>query len=117
MPVRRLPVVAAAVGLMLGAVACNGGEHDFSPPGAASDAQPASVSSDCPPAPRALAAVLREGVRATGELRRMFAVRSKDSFSDKDPKVRSGVYFVAGNIGAAVFTWPSTPRHGGPATV
>jgi hypothetical protein len=105
MAMRRLPVLAAALGLMLGAVACSGGEQDSSPPGAASDAQPASVSSNCPPAPDDLAAVLRKGVQATGELRRLFAVRSRDSFSDKDPKVRSGIYFVSGNIGAAVFTW------------
>jgi hypothetical protein len=105
MPMRRLPVLAAALGLMLGTVACNRGDQDSSPPGTASDAQPASVSSDCPPAPGALAAVLRKGVRGPGELRRLFAARSKDSFSDKDPKVRSGVYFVSGNIGAAVFTW------------
>jgi hypothetical protein len=105
MPMRRLPLLAAALGIMLGAVGCNGDGQDPSPPGAVSDAQPASVSSDCPPAPGDLAAVLRNGVRGTGELRRLFAVRSKDSFSDKDPKVRSGVYFVSGSIGAAVFTW------------
>jgi hypothetical protein len=52
-----------------------------------------------------LAAVLRQGVRRTGELRRVFALRSRASFSDKDPEVRSGVYFVSGTIGAAVFTW------------
>ena len=49
--------------------------------------------------------MLRKCVRGTGELRRLFAVRPKESFSEKDPKVRSGVYFVSGNIGAAVFTW------------
>ena len=105
MPMRRLPVLAAALGLMLGAAACNGGEHESSPPAAASDSQPASASSACPPAPEELAAVLRKGARAPGELRRLFAVRSKDNFADKDSKVRSGVYFVSGNVGAAVFTW------------
>ena len=103
--IRRLPVLAATVGLMLGTVACSAGEHDSSPPGAASEAQAASVSSSCPPAPDDLAAALRKGVRATGELRRPFAVRSSDTFSDKDPEERSGVYFVSGNIGAAVLTW------------
>jgi hypothetical protein len=94
-------VVAAALGIVLGAVACNGGEQDLSP---------ASASSDCPRAPEELAAVLRKGVRGPGELRRLFAVRSKDNFADKDPKVRSGVYFVSGNVGAAVFTWAVNHR-------
>jgi hypothetical protein len=103
MPTRRLPVLAAALGLVLGVAACSGG--DPSPPNPASDAQPAGVSSVCPPAPSDLAAVLRKGVRRTGELRRLFALRSRASFSDKDAEVRAGVYFVSGNIGAAVFTW------------
>jgi hypothetical protein len=105
MSARRLPVLAAALGLVLGVASCGDGERDSSPPSTASDAQPASLSSVCPPAPSDLAAVLRKGVRRTGELRRVFALRSRASFSDKDPKVRSGVYFVSGNIGAAVFTW------------
>jgi hypothetical protein len=54
--------------------------------------------------------VLRKGVRHTGELRRLFALRSKASFSGKDPQVRAGVYFVSGNIGAAVFTWAVNVR-------
>jgi hypothetical protein len=105
MPMRRLPVLAAAFGLTLGAAACGAGERDSSPPRAASDAQPASVSSGCPPAPGDLAAVLRRGVRHAGRLRRLFAVRSMASFSGKDSEVQSGAYFVSGNIGAAVFTW------------
>jgi hypothetical protein len=105
MPARRLPVVVAALGLVAGASACGSGARDSSPGSRASDAQPASVSSVCPPAPRDLATVLRKGVRRTGELRRLFALRSRASFSDKDPQVRAGVYFVSGNIGAAVFTW------------
>jgi hypothetical protein len=52
-----------------------------------------------------LAAVLRDRVRRTGELRRLFALRSRASLSDKDPQVRSGVYFVSGTVGAAVYTW------------
>jgi hypothetical protein len=88
---------------MLGAAACGDGERDSSI--SASDAQPASVTSVCPPAPPDLAAVLRNGVRRTGELQRLFALRSRAGFSDKDPQVRSGVYFVSGNIGAAVFSW------------
>jgi hypothetical protein len=105
MSARRLPVLAAALGLMLGVAACGDGEQDSSPPSTASGAQRASLSSVCPPAPSDLAAVLRKGVRHTGELRRVFALRSRASFSHKDPEVRSGVYFVSGNIGAAVFTW------------
>ena len=49
--------------------------------------------------------MLREGVRRRGELRRLFALRSRASFSGKDPQVRAGVYLVSGNIGVAVFTW------------
>jgi hypothetical protein len=90
---------------MLAVTACSDGERDSAPQSPPPDAQPASLSSVCPPAPRDLAAVLRKGVRRTGELRRLFALRSRASFSDKDPDVRSGVYFVSGNIGAAVFTW------------
>jgi hypothetical protein len=105
MPARLLPVLAAALGVMFGVAACGDGERDSSPPRRASDAQPASRSSVCPPAPKHLAAVLRKGMRRTGDLRRLFALRSRATFSDKDPEVRSGVYFVAGNIGAAVFTW------------
>jgi hypothetical protein len=105
MSARRLPVLAAALGLMLDVAACGDGERDSSPPSEASNAQPAGVSSVCPPAPSDLAAVLRKGGAAHGELRRLLAVRSRASFSDKDPDMRSGVYFVSGNIGAAVFTW------------
>jgi hypothetical protein len=101
----RLPVLAGALGLMVGAVACGGGERDASSQNLASAAQPAGVSSVCPRAPRELAAALRKGLRRRGELQRLFALRSRASFSDKDPQVRSGVYFVSGNIGAQVFTW------------
>jgi hypothetical protein len=109
MPAILLPVLAAALGLLLGVAACGDGERDSSPPRPASDAQPAS-SSVCPPAPSDLAAVLRHGVRRTGELRRLFGVRSGAGFSHKDPAVRSGVYFVSGNVGAAVFTWAVNVR-------
>jgi hypothetical protein len=105
MPMRRLPILAAGLGLVLGAAACSAGEPDSSPPSMASNAQPPSGSSVCPAAPDAIAATLRKGVRRGGELRRLFALRSDTSFADKDPRVRSGVYFVSGNIGAAVFTW------------
>jgi len=98
-------VLAAALGLALGALACGSGEAEPSPT-RASDGQPRDVSSGgCPRAPEALAAVLREGVRRRGELRRLFALRSRASFSGKDPQVRAGVYLVSGNIGVAVFTW------------
>jgi len=76
----------------------------------ASDAQPANQSRNCPPAPSDVAAVLRREMRRTDELRRLFALRSRASFSDKDPDVRSGDYFVSGNDGAAVFTWAVNER-------
>jgi hypothetical protein len=101
-PARWLPVLAATLGLMLGVTACSDGKLDSSPPSAASDALPASPSNACPPAPRRLAAVLRKAVRRTGELQRLFALHSLAGFTDRDPDVRSGVYFVSGNIGAAV---------------
>jgi len=90
---------------MLGVTACGDGKLDSSTPSSASDARPASPSNACPPAPRRLAAVLRKAVRRTGELQRLFALHSRAGFTDKDPDVRSGVYFVSGNIGAAVYTW------------
>jgi hypothetical protein len=49
--------------------------------------------------------VLRQETRNGDRLKRLFAVRSNADFSDKAPEVRDGVYFVSGNIGAAVFTW------------
>jgi hypothetical protein len=101
----RLPVLAGALGLMVGAAGCGGPERDSSAQSPTSDAQRAAVSSVCPRAPRELAAVLRKGLRRGGDLQRLFALRSRSSFSDKDPEVRSGVYFVSGNVGAAVFTW------------
>jgi hypothetical protein len=105
MPATRLLVLTGALGVMVGAAACGRGERDSSPRSPGSDARPTSVSSICPPTPRDLAAVLRTGLRDRGELRRLFALRSRASFSGKAPEVRSGVYFVSGNIGAAVFTW------------
>jgi hypothetical protein len=101
----RLPALAGALGLMFGAVACGRGERDSSPQNLTSVMQPAGLSSECPPAPRKLAAVLRKELRREGELPRLFALRSRASFSDKDPHVRSGIYFVSGNIGATVLTW------------
>jgi hypothetical protein len=44
-------------------------------------------------------------VRGGSELRRLVALRSRASFAGKAAEVRTGVYFVSGNIGAAVFTW------------
>lgn len=109
-PTRRLPILAAALGFALGAAACGSGERT-SPPTAASDAQPTGLASRvCPPAPHALATVLRREVRRGSELRRLFALRSRADFSDKDPQVRAGVYFVSGNIGPAVFTWAVNAR-------
>jgi hypothetical protein len=101
----RLPVLAGALGLAVGAAGCGRPERDASAQNPPSDAQRAAVSSVCPRAPRELAAVLRKGVRSGSELQRLFALRSRASFADKDPQVRSGVYFVSGNVGAAVFTW------------
>lgn len=101
----RLPALAGALGLVMSAVACGRGEREPSQPSPASDAQRAGLSSECPRAPRELAAVLRKGLQREGELQRLFALRSKASFSDKDPAMRSGIYFVSGNVGAAVFTW------------
>jgi len=101
----RLPVLAGTLGLVMGAVACGRAERESSAQNLASAAQHAGVSSACPHAPRELAAVLRKGLRHGGELQRLFALRSRASFADKDPQVRSGVYFVSGNVGAAVFTW------------
>jgi hypothetical protein len=90
---------------MVGAAGCGRLERDSSAQSPASDAPRAAFSSVCPRAPRELAAVLRKGLRHGGELQRLFALRSRASFTDKDPDVRSGVYFVSGNIGAEVFTW------------
>jgi hypothetical protein len=101
----RLPVLAGALGLLVGAAGCGRAERDSSAQSPTPDAQRAAVSSVCPRAPRELAAVLRKGLRRRGELQRLFALRSKASFADKDQAVRSGVYFVSGNIGAEVFTW------------
>jgi hypothetical protein len=101
----RVAALAGAFGLVVSAVACASGESGRSPQRLASDAQQAGVSGECPHAPRELAAVLRKALRREGELQRLFALRSKASFSDKDPDVRSGVYFVSGNIGAMVLTW------------
>jgi len=105
MLITRLPALAGALGLMVGAAGCGRAEGDSSPQNLASAPQHMAVSSVCPRAPRELAAVLRKGLRRRGELQRLFALRSRASFSDKDPEVRSGVYFVSGNVGAAVFTW------------
>ena len=52
-----------------------------------------------------MAAALRAGARNGEHLRRLFAVRSHADFSAMAPEVRDGVYFVAGNAGALVFTW------------
>jgi hypothetical protein len=101
----RVAALAGAFGLVVSAVACARGESDHSPLRSAANAQQADASSECPRASRELAAALRKAVRHEGEFQRLFALRSKASFSDKDPAVRSGVYFVSGNIGAAVFTW------------
>jgi hypothetical protein len=68
-------------------------------------AHTATNSDICPPAPRRLAAVLRQETRNGDRLQRLFAVRSKADFSGKAPGVREGVYFVSGNNGALVFTW------------
>jgi hypothetical protein len=102
---RRLPALAGALGLMVGAGGCGRAERHFAAQNPASGAQQVATSSACPHAPRELAAVLRKGLRRRGELQHVFALRSRASFSDKDPEVRSGVYFVSGNVGAAVFTW------------
>jgi len=101
----RVSVLAGALGLMVGVAGCGRSEGDFSAHNPASDAQQVALSSACPHAPRELTAVLRKGLRRGGEPQRLFALRSRASFSDKDPEVRSGVYFVSGNVGAAVFTW------------
>jgi hypothetical protein len=98
--------VAVAFGLALGVVGCGSSDEASSAPTPASDAGAASQRSNvCPPAPRRLAAALRQGARHGDRLRRLFAVRSKASFAGKAPEVRDGVYFVSGNNGAAVFTW------------
>jgi hypothetical protein len=90
----------------LGAAGCGGDGNDSAAVGPPSNAGRASSSSDvCPPAPRDLAAVLRTGARRGDQLRRLFALRSRASFSAKAPEVREGVYFVSGTIGAMVVTW------------
>ena len=111
MSARRLSVLVVVFGIALGAVGCAGGDDASSMPSPASDAGPASQPSGmCPPAPRRVAAVLREGARRGDRLRRLFAVRSRASFAGKAPEVRDGVYFVSGNDGAAVFTWAVDAR-------
>jgi len=54
--------------------------------------------------------VLRHEIRRGGELRRLFAVRSRASFATKAPAVRAGVDFVSGAVGAAVATWAVNTR-------
>jgi hypothetical protein len=98
--------MGAALGLFLGVAACGRGDGPASTPTPAPDAHPGSASSRvCPPAPDALATVLRDGMWRGSELRRLVAVRSGASFSGKAPEVRAGVYFVSGSIGPAVVTW------------
>ena len=101
---RRLPVLAAV--FLLGAVGCGAGSDDSAPSSPASNPGSGQPSSDlCPPAPRALAAVIRRGTRRGDQLQRLFALRSRASFSGKAPEVRDGVYFVSGAIGPMVVTW------------
>jgi hypothetical protein len=64
----------------------------------------------CPRAPHPLAQALRREIRRGGELRRLFAVRSRASFATKAPAVRAGGYFVSGDVGAAVATWAVNTR-------
>jgi hypothetical protein len=96
----------ALVGLALSTGGCGGGEDRSSAHRSASAPAPASATSDhCPRAPDRLAHALRRGTRDGDRLRRLFALPSKADFSGKAPAVREGVYFVSGNVGAAVFTW------------
>ena len=60
----------------------------------------------CPSAPRPLAQELRHELRV--DPHRLFAVRSRARFTA--PAVRAGVYFVSGDIGAAVATWAVNAR-------
>ena len=54
--------------------------------------------------------MLRNGVQNGDGLRRLFALRSRASFSGKSAQVRDGVYFVSGNLGPAVVTWAVNAR-------
>jgi hypothetical protein len=104
----RRALLSAAIGAALIAAGCGDGTDSPANGQAASPrptAQTSAHSHICPPAPRRLAAVLRQETRNGDRLRRLFAVPSKTDLSGKAPEVRDGVYFVSGNNGAAVFTW------------
>jgi hypothetical protein len=100
---RALPAAVIAAALVAAGCGAEGNEHPTTGRRPASHVVPDSHT--CPPAPRRLAAVLRQETRDGQRLQRLFAVRSNADFSRKAPAVREGVYFVSGNIGAAVFTW------------
>jgi hypothetical protein len=109
----RRALLISAVGAALATAGCGAGSDSPANEQAAHPRPAAQTATDrniCPPAPRRLADILRQETRNGDRLKRLFAVRSNADFSDKAPAVRDGVYFVSGNIGAAVFTWAVDTR-------
>jgi hypothetical protein len=99
---RALPAVFIGVATI--AAGC-GAERSDQPTRHRRASHVAPDSHTCPPAPHPLATVLRREARDGERLERLFAIRSNADFSGRAPVVHQGVYFVSGNIGAAVFTW------------